>query len=223
MSAETATDTTAEDAPPVADDVRLNLATPSGRGLPLNLVGFILRALGTAYPNTKIDQGSGAAFGGGSVMSLLIPMADISAATEADDEDYDSTDFDTEGGDMHALPTDAELAEYAASTKSSEAMTAFTNGIRKGGISVLPPPWLTTLLLEAGRDLNDLAVDLADNYLEMGIVDQANNTEYRWIVCRPGRPTPHGLRLEAEARVALLEAQLRDAGIEPIAAVADTA
>lgn len=49
----------------------------------------------------------------------------------------------------------------------------------------------------------------------------APGDSFAWIICRPGKASPHDLRTAAEARVAEVEAQLRAAGIEPVAAPAD--
>lgn len=181
-------------------DIRLSLDTPGG--IPLTLAGYLLRALGTAYPNCAVDTtGSG---WGSPVMTVRIPASDLYLD---DDESIDDT----------------QIVALAADIKDDPATVAFTNGFRDGSLSVSPPPWLSELLVTTARNLADAISEQCENYLQVEIqAADGTGDSFAWIICRPGKPSPHDLRRTAEARVTVLEAQLRAASIEPVAAPADS-
>lgn len=173
-------------------DIRLSINTPSGR-LPMNLAGFLMQAIGRAYPGTQIDTTGDGLSGFGAVLSLRIPYAD-----------YINSDGLTE----------QDFAEITPG-KDDPGLVAFTSGFSKsGGLKMGPPPWLATLLRSTAETLHDALGD-APNYLAIELPPQDGGEPFTWIVCRRGRPSPHALRMAVEDRVRQLEAQLRDAGIEP--------
>jgi len=167
------------------NDLRLDITSVGG--MPLNLAGFLLRALGTAYPNTRIATNTDRF---GPTMSLLLSRGDLYAAAEV---------------------TDAELAELAPGP-DDEATVAFTHGFADGKLAASPPPWLATLLYTTAHNLADSLPDNAENYLEITINPSAGEpgTEsFTWAISRPGRPSPHQLRRAAEQRTADLERKIR--------------
>lgn len=180
--------------PDTATDTRLRLNIDSPGGLPLRVAGFLLQAVGHAYPGTQIDTGKGGF--GAPVLSLLIPR-----------EDYLQSDGLTE----------EELAALAPG-KDEPGLTAFTNGFRDGSLSVGPPPWMATMLRNTAEQVHDAVVEGSNpaNYLQVEILPQDGGESFKWIICRRGGQSPHELREQAEARVAQLEAQLREHGIEPV-------
>lgn len=170
----------------VDNDLRLTVNSPGG--LPMSVAGFILRALGVAYPGTMMETSRF-----GEVLALRIPRADYLADREIDD---------------------ATLAELAPGPDDADLLM-LTNGIRDGALGARVPDWLNALLRTATASILD-ASD-ATNYLSMDLMNPNGSLMTTWIICRPDRPTPHQLRQAADERVAVLEAQLRDAGIEPLA------
>lgn len=180
---------------PTRPDIRLSLDSPGG--IPLTLAGFLLRALGIAYPNCAVDT-SGRGFGS-PVMSVRIPGSDLYLDGESID--------------------DAQLVALAADIKDDPATVAFTDGFRDGSLSASPPPWLSTLLVTTARNLTEAISEQCENYLQVSLsAADGTGDSFAWIICRPGKPSPHDLRLAAETRVGELEAQLRAAGIKPVAA-----
>lgn len=163
-------------------DFALTISSPAG--IPLSMAGFLLRAIGTAYPSTRITQAPGFSPG----LALLIDRADFLTAD-----------------------TDADIADLVPD-KDDPALVAFTSGFRDGGVGVSPPPWLAALLIATSEQI----IEAADppNYLEMRI-GTVPGEWHSWSITRPGGRTPHELRRAADARVAVLEAQLRSHGIEP--------
>lgn len=182
----------------------LHLSIDAYGGIPLPVAAFLLRALGTAYPGTQLDT-SGLSR---AVMSLRIPAADLYSADTDEDEDDDTDE-------------DATTEEWVAD-KDDPELVAFLNGFRDGSFSVSPPPWLSALLNHAARELVDALPGAAQNYLSLELHPREGHPFY-WIICRPGAESPHALRTKAEQRVAALEQQLRDAGIEPCTDASDMA
>jgi hypothetical protein len=178
-------------AQPITETDRdLRLTITARGGLPLSMAGYLLRAVGAAYPGTMIETGSA---GFGDVVCLRVPHADYVVPRKVGKK---------------------ALAELAPGP-DDEDLLAFTSGIRNGTVGTHPPAWLTALLSTVSEQI--LADTAAPNYLSMDLLKPDGSMLCTWIVCRPGRPTPHQLRQAADARVALLERQLRDAGIEPVA------
>lgn len=166
------------------DDLKLRISSPGG--MPLSVAGWLLQAIGSGYPGTMIETGTGA---GAGTLSLRIPA-----------EDY-----------LDRRPDQLNVAEIPP-VKDDPDMIAFLDGLDGGGLRFGPPAWLTAMLEQALRMILE-AVD-PPNYVQMQL-NAPDGDRFSWIVCRPGRPSPHDLREAAEQRVAALEAQLRAAGIEP--------
>lgn len=167
----------------------IDLAITSRSGLPLTVAAYLLRALGHAYPGTSIGEKQG-----DEVMRLHIPRTDVTAADP--------------NIDLDSLVPD----------KDDPATIAFTHGISPShGAGVIPPPWLAALLQQMAASLDEqMTASHVPNYLDFEILgtDDGQRESFHWIVCRRGRKSPHQLREEAEARVAMLEARLRDLGVE---------
>lgn len=174
------------------DDITLRIGADGG-GIPLSMAGFLVQAIALAYPHTTIGNADGL-----HQLVVRIPEAD-----------YLNLDDDaTSEKDMTALMPG----------KDDPGLIAFTTGLHSdASFGVAPPPWLGQFLTRTA-DLIEKHSD-APNYLEMTIAAKDGNSEpFKWLVCRRGRPSPHEFRQRAEARVQLLEQQLRDAGIEPVSA-----
>lgn len=159
------------------DNVTLSINAPGG--IPLSMAGFLLRAVGTAYPGTMMKSTRP----GEGVLHLVVPADDYLNPVEVSDDSLD------------ALVPD----------KDDPDMVTFTSGLGKGGLRMSPPPWLTVLLRTTAQQLLD--DHQAPNYVQLTVLDETVG-EFRWIVCRPGGADPHELREAAEARVAELEQQL---------------
>jgi hypothetical protein len=160
--------------PDRADDLELEINARGG--LPLSLAEYLLRAVGAAYPHTQLKaDGGGGPFGPGPTMTLLIPRTDLYEAEVSDEE-------------LAMLGGEKDVAE----------LTAFTTGWRDGALGISPPSWLSTLLQHAAEQMVDAMSPAAENYVAITI-DQSDGEPFTWIVCRPGRPSPHDLRRQAEA------------------------
>lgn len=169
--------TITEPTEPRADDFVLEI---NGRGgIPLSMASYLLRAIGALYPNTAIKPGTRY----GPTLQLLIPQGDLSAADAAD----------VTAEDLAALGGEKDVAE----------LTAFTSGWRDGTLGLRPPPWLSSLLQTAAQQMVDAMPPTAENYVAIeikrpGAGHRPDQEPFTWIVCRPGRPSPHDLRKRAE-------------------------
>lgn len=155
--------------------LRLDVSVRDG-GMPLGLTSYLLRAVGTAYPGTMLDTRGSV---GGPTLSMLIPHAEIYAQAVTD-------------GDLACLLTEADLEE----------VTAFTTGWRNGAVGLRFPMWLSTLLRTTAEQMVQAMPPTAENYVALDIVSPDGGEPFVWIVCRPGRPSPHELRQAAEQRAA---------------------
>lgn len=171
-------------------DVRLRIKAIGG--MPLSMAGYILRAIGAGYPNTVIDSRKSEPWD--SDLTLVIPASD-----------YIESDPDI---------SDWHLAEMAPD-KDDPALVAFTSGIRDGSFGVTPPPWITAMLRVAAESIEDSIKDIAPNYLSIELHPEDSGAPFVWIICRRDGKSPHDLRVAAETRVAVLEEQLREAGVKP--------
>ena len=168
------------------NDVRLEIRAGFG-GMPLSMAGFLLQAIGTAYPHTQIETQHATG------INLRIPYEDF---------------LDFEG-----LPEGA-LDEVLPSKDDPETI-AFTNGFTKGGAGISPPPWLAQLLATtAGMLEEQLTDDVAPNYMELTIMPQDGGEPFKWIICKRGKPSPHDFRRAAESQVEALLQCIRDAMAE---------
>lgn len=164
------------------EDVHLDIKTRWG-GMPLSMAGFLLQAIGTAYPHTQIETKTSSAG-----ISLRIPYEDF-------------LDFEGEISDLESLVPD----------KDDPQLVAFTHGFINGGsVGINPPPWLASLLAQAAGMLEEEIEDHAPNYMELTILSTDGGEPFKWIICRRGRPSPHDLRLQAEERVQYLEDSIRN-------------
>lgn len=151
-------------------DIRLSITTQDG--MPLSMAGFLLQAIGTAYPNTQIEtHGYG--------LNLRVPYEDFLNLDELPD------------GSLEALVPD----------KEDPQLVAFTHGFIQGSAGISPPPWLATLLnMTAGIMDEEITDTVAPNYMELTILPQDGGPDFKWIICRRGKPSPHELREQAEAQ-----------------------
>lgn len=163
------------------EDITLTISATSGPGIPLSMAGYLLQAIGGAYPGTAIVPAKAHAWEP-STLLLRIP---------ADD---------------YLEPQDVDL-EALLPTKDDPETLAFISGFGPDAeMRGTPPKWLTALLLSTTRGILEQAQP--PNYLEMKLRDEQSGDWFSWIVCKPGAPSPHDLRAVAEARVAELEAEL---------------
>lgn len=170
----------------MSDDGYTRLEMSVRRGMPLSMAGYLLRAVGAAYPGTKLDTESGDL--AGPTLSLLIPDADL-----------------FEPSDVSAAALE-EMAE-----KDAEEVTVFTQGFKRdGSMGLRPPKWLSDLLLMTAGQMVDAMPHSAENYMAITINPTGGGEPFEWIVSRPGKPSPHELRMAAEARADRAEAELAD-------------
>ena len=71
----------------------------------------------------------------------------------------------------------------------------FLATIHNGEFGVKLPEWFSRVMLAGAR----AALDEAENYVEMLLVDPTTHERFTVTVLKPGGRTPHELRLEAEA------------------------
>jgi hypothetical protein len=164
-------------------DVRLEIHA-NRDGMPLSMAGFLLQAIGTAYPHTEIET---ARLGGG--INLRIPYEDF-------------LDFD-------GLPDGA--LDSIIPDKDDPQLVAFTHGFTEGGAGISPPPWLSTLLAMSAAMMEEQLTDtVAPNYMELSILPQDGGPDFKWIICRRGKPSPHELRMKAETELAELRQRITE-------------
>lgn len=109
-----------------------------------------------------------------------------------------------------------DTADYAEQKCSCECCDhkpdteAFLRSFKDGTFEITPPEWFGPLFVGAFQQTLD-AHD-APNYLEMRLQSHVDpGKQYALILCRPGRPSPHELRRQAEAERDILSAALRRA------------
>jgi hypothetical protein len=172
---------------PTAEDRQvggdLTLEINARGGIPLSLAAYLLRAVGAAYPNTQIKNGGGY----GPTLQLLIARDDLYEATDVTDED------------LASLGGEKDIAE----------MAAFTSGWRDGALGLGPPAWLSSLLQVTAEQMVDAMPPAAENYVAIEI-NCPGRDPFVWIVSRPGRPSPHDLRRQAEAERDAARTQLAE-------------
>lgn len=164
-------------------DLHLSIDSPSG--IPLGVAGFLIGAIGSAYPHTKVRHSNP----GGPVLEVAIPPTDY-------------------------IDTDADPADVPDPSviQDDEHTQAFVSAIAGAELNASIPSWLSAILATLSQQIVDSSD--APNYLQME-VQHGQGKPFAWIVCRPGASSPHDLRDRAEARIATLESHMRAHGLNP--------
>lgn len=166
--------------PAAPDDIRLNVSLP----LPLDLVGELTTWVGTRYPNATITH-NGVQYSG---LTITIPASDYYAPVE---------------------PNRKPLDEIAQDRLQDPETTAFLTALTSNGIQTSLPGWLSTLLSSFSTQVLDTINP--ENYVELSVTHHHGDTRpFKWIICKPGQPSPHDLRQKAQASYNALRDQLEE-------------
>lgn len=159
-------------------------------GLPLDLdvSSTLLQAIGTAYPDAAIVTES-EKLGSQDVMQVKIPAKDRPGTVR----------------DLEKIRR--VVARLDAGSAGAEATSFDAYGL---GVSL--PEWFAISAAAGARAFLDQYPD-AKNYVTAWVHDAAG--EYHVTVRRAEGKSPHELREESEARVASLEAKLRELVVDP--------
>lgn len=153
--------------------------------LPMSVVAALMSGVGTMWPDATIVTDKEVGGFGPSFMTFRLPKT-----------------------------APAEPAEAATPVEMDEVLDAWIHGFRPGGVVLEPSEAFGSWLAMHFWDVLTANPE-AINYVQMGVFDPKNGRQLNVLILNPDGKTPHELCMEADARVARLEEQLRAAGLEP--------